>query len=157
MHIGNHSYVRRTDIPQINPQEDKDIDLGNDVTFSGCNVCREAYLFSLKSGVINVVARGNSHSATPNSPGWLDVYENRLSNINVLISPNPATENIELSFDSKSLVSITVSSINGTEIATFKNVYQKLTVNVSEWNNGMYFIKLIDDKQNIVVKKFLKE
>ncbi len=79
VNIGNHSYIIKTG--ESLPQEpsgggDDDEDDGskivlkdvNDstVAFSPiCTLCREAYLFSLKNGVINVVSRGNSQQFSP--------------------------------------------------------------------------------------------
>lgn len=66
VHIGNHSYVMRTDIPvMVSPGFIPD---PGPVYFPDCQVCREAFLFSLQSGVINVVARANSLSLVPGEP-----------------------------------------------------------------------------------------
>ena len=70
IHIGNHSYTIRIaqPVPTIEdkiPSEESDIE-------ANCNLCREAYLFSLKNGVINVVARGNSgHLTNTQSPTYV--------------------------------------------------------------------------------------
>ena len=67
LNIGNHSYVIKTEIPVQNDDDGKtENDPGmNILQFSNCNLCREAYLFSLENGVINVVARGNSATISP--------------------------------------------------------------------------------------------
>ena len=62
-HISNHSYAIVTEIPKIEEEEEnKDIqsDSSAVVSTSNCELCREAFLFSLQNGVINVVARGNN-------------------------------------------------------------------------------------------------
>lgn len=64
---GNHSYIIRTDIPMI-IGEGKIPDDGNELVSPDCNICREAFLFSLRNGVINVVARGNSGNLATNQP-----------------------------------------------------------------------------------------
>jgi subtilisin family serine protease len=81
IHIGNHSYIIKTDspIPQ-NPREDstwtkynqcstlnKNINDSTIAQTPNCLLCREAYLFSYRNGVINVVARGNSSHFTPST------------------------------------------------------------------------------------------
>lgn len=66
VHIGNHSYVIRTDLPRL-VEEGKTQDEDNTTSIEGCTMCREAFLFSLRNGVINVVARGNRASASPSS------------------------------------------------------------------------------------------
>ncbi len=74
INVGNHSYIIKTDgIPQDptsgTGEETKSITKENSdtiVAFSPtCTLCREAYLFSLKNGVINVVCRGNSQHFSP--------------------------------------------------------------------------------------------
>lgn len=69
LNIGNHSYVLKTTLPQQiidTIGAGKDIGLGGStVGINDCSLCREAYLFSLKNGVINVVARGNNASIDP--------------------------------------------------------------------------------------------
>ena len=104
IHIGNHSYVIRTNvpIPQDPPSgtptgaSDDGVDIDEEETGEGpwsggsrnslretndsiainepeCELCREAYLFSLKNGVINVVARGNSqHFSASTDPTQID-------------------------------------------------------------------------------------
>lgn len=63
VHICNNSYVMRIESP-IPTVEPKDLPTDGGTIEANCNLCREAFLFSLRSGVINVVARGNS-SALP--------------------------------------------------------------------------------------------
>lgn len=64
LHIGNHSYVLATEIPtQIGGNRipsDEGI-----LYIPSCDLCRETYLFSLRNGVINVVARANSGTISP--------------------------------------------------------------------------------------------
>lgn len=58
VHVGNHSYTLRTSLPQ-SPEGKIDNPIGP-IFLEDCNLCREAFLFSLQNGVINVAARGNS-------------------------------------------------------------------------------------------------
>jgi hypothetical protein len=60
VHIGNHSYYIRTILPLADQEKVPDPDSTGVIDVSECNLCREAFLFSLQNGVINVVARGNS-------------------------------------------------------------------------------------------------
>ncbi len=81
VHIGNHSYIIKTNtpIPQ-NPREDSTWTKNNEnqsqnknindsliAQTPNCNLCREAYLFSYRNGVINVVSRGNSQHFSPST------------------------------------------------------------------------------------------
>lgn len=76
--IGNHSYIIKTELPAL--LEGKSGDTGNSTVVADCQICREAFLFSLKSGVINVVARGNNGSASPSTdPQYLvDLFPQNL-------------------------------------------------------------------------------
>lgn len=71
IHIGNHSFVIKTVLPTNIDGEGEGRDLLSDsttISVTDCELCREAYLFSLKNGVINVVARGNSAQLTSEHP-----------------------------------------------------------------------------------------
>lgn len=59
VNVANHSYTIRTELPTL-LFPDKDLPSGNTIVVQDCQMCREAFLFSLQNGVINVVARGNS-------------------------------------------------------------------------------------------------
>lgn len=81
IHIGNHSYMLKTELPALSPPGHVPGD-NNDstITIPSCSLCREAYLFSLKNGVINVVARGNSSNVFPETdPTYItDIYPQSL-------------------------------------------------------------------------------
>jgi hypothetical protein len=73
IHIDNHSYVIRTALP-IPTIVNKDLPTGNYIETS-CNLCREAFLFSLQNGVINVAARGNSkHIPIGNDATYVNTF-----------------------------------------------------------------------------------
>ncbi|HLW09615.1 MAG TPA: S8 family peptidase [Fermentimonas sp.] len=76
IHIGNHSYTIRTTLPQSEQPKDVGSDSTSVIDVASCNLCREAFLFSLQNGVINVVARGNSGilNDTYNQPNSVDGF-----------------------------------------------------------------------------------
>ncbi len=85
IHVGNHSYIIKTaGIPQDPISNDdgsslitlKENDDSTPAVIGECILCREAYLFSLKNGVINVVCRGNSQHFSPSLDPTIidDVY-----------------------------------------------------------------------------------
>lgn len=65
--IGNHSYRLLTELP-ANLSEGKVVPDVNqtDVFIEECRLCREAWVFSMQNGVINVVARANANANTIN-------------------------------------------------------------------------------------------
>ncbi|MDX1652362.1 MAG: S8 family serine peptidase [Brumimicrobium sp.] len=60
VHIGNHSYTIRTVLPLADEEKTPSADSSSVIEVTECDLCREAYLFSLQNGVINVVGRGNN-------------------------------------------------------------------------------------------------
>ncbi len=72
VHAQNHSYLLYANIP-TNIMEGKDINEGGTTIQEPCKICREAFIFSLKNGVINVVARGNTGIAPLNSDGSVNL------------------------------------------------------------------------------------
>lgn len=78
VHIGNHSYSLTVLAEAVgNELEGKDIDITDTLNWEltseteQCNLCREAFLFSLQNGVTNVASRGNNTNpfdlTSPNS------------------------------------------------------------------------------------------
>lgn len=67
IHLGNHSYkIKVANVLQIDSLPEKTgedstltTDPGSDAPPIECKLCREAFLFSLKNGVVNVCASGN--------------------------------------------------------------------------------------------------
>ncbi len=66
LNVQNHSYMMKAQIPVNIDEGGKDVNDPVVYDAGSCRLCREAFLFSLKNGVINVVARGNSGAVTPN-------------------------------------------------------------------------------------------
>lgn len=66
IHVGNHSYMIKTEVPTLIFPSREDVDDNDIVYVNDCQICREAFLFSLQNGVINVVARGNSEAVAVN-------------------------------------------------------------------------------------------
>jgi subtilisin family serine protease len=62
VNIQNNSYTILTDLPKCDQEKPnpRPSEGGNTITDPSCVLCREAFLFSYKTGIINVVARGNS-------------------------------------------------------------------------------------------------
>lgn len=63
--IGNHSYRLITELP-ANISEGKVLpDINQtDVSIEECRLCREAWIFSMQNGVINVISRANADAGT---------------------------------------------------------------------------------------------
>jgi hypothetical protein len=115
VHIGNHSYIIRTTLPQSGVLFDTNPNDPNVLDEASCDLCREAYLFSLQNGVINVVARGNSTSRNIYSP-----------NVNSVQGLNP--QNLPDNW----IISVGASGYDG------NTVEDGVNQSISEQNSGFY-------------------
>lgn len=86
-------------------------------------------------------------------------FTNSTSMLDVDVSPNPAVENITVHFDSleNSLVTVSLLHSSGGVITTWKNdkQFNHKTFNISDLNNGIYFL-IIDNGIEQIVKKIIK-
>ncbi len=62
------------------------------------------------------------------------------------VYPNPASQSTIVQCGTLNSCAVTVYDIRGTLIAQFQNVYQSLLLNTNDWNNGVYFIHIRDEK-----------
>jgi hypothetical protein len=74
---------------------------------------------------------------------------------NVVIYPNPTSANLHIQ-GVTNIQQLEIYSILGTAIKIPLDVSSN-TVNVSSLKNGVYFLKVMDDQNRIVVRKFVKE
>ncbi len=82
---------------------------------------------------------------------------------NVSLYPNPSTDNINISFESKNneRITINISDINGRVVLIERTDVQKgnnvVNANIAELNAGMYIISLSSDSGNSYRTKFVKK
>ena len=88
------------------------------------------------------------------------IAENKNSNPTLLIKPNPASDFITLEFTNlvSEITCIRVFDCFGKEIKEYKNLKTATTFNidVSSLNSGIYYIQVIDKKDNTYSNKFIK-
>jgi subtilisin family serine protease len=65
IHLANHSYSIYLD-ELLDVGGDEVLEWETDIPFPDCDLCKEAFLFSLKNGVVNVVSRGNYRLSAEN-------------------------------------------------------------------------------------------
>ena len=88
-------------------------------------------------------------------PCVLDI-SNSYNTIPCSIYPNPAFTTITIETD-KLIVSYEIMDMKGCVVASNPNVNQKNEqVNIALLTNGIYFVKVTDIEQNIVLRKFVK-
>lgn len=79
---------------------------------------------------------------------------NLIENENTLkIYPNPATNKITVNSPEKSILEIT--DINGQTIETFYQNDSNMTIDISDYHGGIYFVK-VTTKEKIIVQKIIK-
>jgi len=78
-----------------------------------------------------------------------------LSNpLNILLSPNPATDNITITIPGKAKLEIL--NINGQIMKTIIPESHVTSIDIEDFSCGVYIVRVITDKE-IVTKKFIKE
>ncbi len=81
---------------------------------------------------------------------------NLLANLpTVLIYPNPAKDNIQISHHN--IFDIEIFDALGSKVHHTKQVNKKLNLNISEWASGVYFISIKDKDGNGFLGKLIKE
>ena len=75
--------------------------------------------------------------------------------VNFNIYPNPAPDNLNIETNTAKKIKLEIINILGEPIYT-SFINNKITIKTTNWQSGIYFIKLYTDKET-VVKKFIKE
>jgi len=73
---------------------------------------------------------------------------------NFIVYPNPVNDAFAISIDTKT---IEVYNITGQLVKSFKNKFSDELISVSDLENGVYLVKVIDNNNNQATKKFIKQ
>ena len=105
-----------------------------------------------------------STSAQINIPsGGFRVYGNKpavLSNdtfnfeASFVVYPNPVNDAFSISINAKK---VEIYNVTGQLVKTFNNKFSDESLSVSELQNGIYLVKVIDNNNNQATKKFIKQ
>jgi len=79
---------------------------------------------------------------------------NEVDNTNLIIYPNPTKGKLNIEFANLEVSNVKIVNVIGEIIYQFQNVDSKLTVDLSGWNQGVYFIR-VDDGENIMTGKVI--
>lgn len=87
------------------------------------------------------------------------IGENNLDGVKFNLMPNPARDFVKISLSEETVDSkIVVTNVQGQTVASHTLSGNKLTLNVSDYASGVYYISLIDSgKNNIYTQKFIKD
>lgn len=114
-------------------------------TSFGEDMAGELYIAAASTGEIFKIVDTN-----------LSVDENSLKNIKIY--PNPVTDylTIDVLETTKILYEVIIYDVRGKRIKTISNIdNQKVNVQVSNINSGLYFIEIHDTNKNITTKKLI--
>ena len=103
----------------------------------------------------NSVAKGNVWSFSTGSSILTSNQDTTISN-KITIFPNPATDMLNIYSAGAILQQIDIYDLRGTLIKQLNVTSDKIQVPVSDLNCGMYLVKIITDKNNMV-KRFVKQ
>ena len=67
----------------------------------------------------------------------------------VKVYPNPASSQLNVVIDLAGDYTVSMSNINGQMVFTQANVVSNIQIDISEFNTGLYFIKIIDNNGNL--------
>ena len=126
-----------------------------DYTDDACmNIFTAGQKAAIQSVMTSALRRSQLNASSATLCGALSV-EDYLSNENVNIFPNPATDVINVSFTSSDDAEITVFNIVGGIVYNNQNVTNKTNeIDMSQEANGIYFVRVKSGDQ-IVTKKLI--
>ena len=101
-------------------------------------------------GLVTVIPFSGSCNNSLVSSIQADENEN-----NFILSPNPTTGEVTILNDKTKLQFLTISDLNGKIMKIQKGETESNTINLSEYPNGIYFIK-IQTLTNFTVKRVMK-
>jgi uncharacterized lipoprotein YddW (UPF0748 family) len=115
--------------------------------------------YCLSDELINTLLSGvYSQSVTPAYPFYCNKINNLSRNYRFSIFPNPAKDFLQISIhDTQSQnLNIEISDLNGKTIKQLR-LGTDSTINISEFENGIYYIRIIFDDNSITTRKFIVE
>ncbi|SDR78875.1 Por secretion system C-terminal sorting domain-containing protein [Polaribacter sp. KT25b] len=110
------------------------------------------YIFSANGIVNKILARSSTNYRTTYNYGDATANVNNFSLANFTIYPNPATSVLNIDDSNFTIKNVEVYNVLGKKIVT-SSINQ---LNIENLVNGVYLVKVQDDKGNIATKRFVK-
>lgn len=107
---------------------------------------------------IRLAYANGSHDAdtiTLMAKGWATGLSNVKKQSEVSFFPNPAKDVITLKYQTTKAIDVTIYNVLGAKIKSFTHSTNETSLNISDLEKGMYFIRF-NDNGNIVSKSFTK-
>ncbi len=114
--------------------------------------------------VITVIWKDNGDStysfvnANDGLPEPLDVNELSLSS-EVQVYPNPVMDRVHISFEKEMNATVSIFNVTGEKIAPVQRsmASKSLSIDMSDFSTGLYWVEILDDNNNKWVRKIVKE
>lgn len=107
---------------------------------------------------IRLAYANGSHDAdtiTLMAKGWATGLSNVKKQSEVSFFPNPAKDVITLKYQTTKAIDVTIYNVLGAKIKSFTHSTNETSLNISDLEKGMYFIRF-NDNGNIISKSFTK-
>ncbi|MFY7811857.1 MAG: T9SS type A sorting domain-containing protein, partial [Flavobacterium sp.] len=116
-----------------------------------------AYTIQITHKKTNLVNNSQNYTLIVSGVNQNLSLQNIITNdLPVLLYPNPVKENLQFSFFDQVMIDlVTILDATGKEVFKTNEIYNN-SINVSNLQSGIYFIKLSSKEKN-TVKKFIKE
>lgn len=82
---------------------------------------------------------------------------NDFEKLKIVLSPNPANEHITIASNDASIENLSIFNIHGQEVMTVKFQQNNPTLNISNLQAGVYFLKAESDTGQQLTTKFVKQ
>jgi hypothetical protein len=97
----------------------------------------------------------NADTITLMAKGWATGLSNVKKQNEVSFFPNPAKDMITLKYQTTKAIDVTVYNVLGAKVKSFTHSSNETSLNISDLEKGMYFIRF-NDNGSIVTKSFTK-
>jgi len=140
-------------VDPISMQDMYDIYLGQSLTGNAC---------VLASVGQDALTNGFSNDATPSDNSFCTAYtvtevagvsESNLSEITAY--PNPVVTELTINLGNNNVSSINIIDMSGRVLETISNLDSSVTIDMSNYNSGVYFYQVIDNDSAIKTEKFI--
>lgn len=115
-----------------------------------------AFQGNWKLGKITVaeLLPGDYTLATVDLTIWGGIGENVNKNLDFKISPNPATDFVDIILvETRHAFNISITDLTGKVVDSFPFSGEKMRVSVADYPSGVYFLNLLDEKNTILATK----
>ncbi len=97
----------------------------------------------------------NADTITLQAQGWATGLNTLKKQSVVSFFPNPAKDAITLKYATTNTINVTVYNILGAKVKSFTHSSNETTLNISDLDKGLYFIRF-SDNGNVISKSFTK-